>query len=98
MPNVLTLGTFDLLHPGHLHLFRACERLADGGYVTVAVNADTFVETYKGRSPVQSGWERSTMIKAIRHVNRVIMNPGGQYQPILIDRVAPDLIVIGDDW
>jgi cytidyltransferase-like protein len=50
---VLTIGTFDLLHVGHLELLAGCRELAGGsGSVVVAVNRDAFVERYKGRRPV----------------------------------------------
>ncbi len=97
MPDVVTLGTFDLLHPGHQHLFRLCHRLADGGVVHVAVNPDGFVERFKGRRPVQSYEERSSMVAASRWVHQVHETPGEVVRPLL-DRLRPAFIVIGKDW
>lgn len=98
MPSVLTMGTFDLLHPGHVHLFRNCQKLANSGTVTVAVNDSDFIAKFKGRAPVQSLQERMTMVSAIRYVTDISVNYGGPEQPVLIHQVDPDLIVIGDDW
>jgi cytidyltransferase-like protein len=96
---VITLGTFDTLHPGHIHLFRESARFAGpGGSLTVAVNSDEFVQAYKGKLPVQSVDERVEVVQAIRFVDRVFINSGGDAQPELIKRVKAEVIVIGDDW
>lgn len=101
--NVWTGGTFSLIHPGHAHLFRECQRIAqsDGapwaGRVTAAVNSDAFVERYKGEHPVQTLAQRSEMVAAMRWVNQVQVNDGTD-QPELILAAHTDVIVIGDDW
>lgn len=96
---VLTLGTFDTLHSGHLGLFRQCRRLAGlDGTVVVAVNTDAFVEKYKHRTPLIPFKVRSDVIGELSTVDEVFANYGDAAQPDLIDRVAPDVIVIGEDW
>lgn len=95
--SVLTLGTFDLLHPGHVHLFETCARIAGGTPVHVAVNPDEFVEQFKGRRPVQTFDERTRMVSACQFVTTVHATPGHDARP-LIDDVRPDFIVIGKDW
>jgi len=96
---VLTLGTFDLMHPGHVGLFLRCRHIAGDhgtGTVTVAVNESAFVARFK-REPVQTLSERMLLVQACRHVDDVIPNTGDD-QPGLISRVNPDVIVIGSDW
>ena len=95
--NVFTAGTFDLLHPGHVHLFRECTVFAQDSPVTVAVNTDEFITRYKGRPPVQTYDERATMVEAIRYVDKVVPNDGTD-QATVIEAAHPDLIVIGSDW
>jgi cytidyltransferase-like protein len=97
MSTVLTLGTFDLLHPGHVHLFETCRRIAGNGEVHVAVNPDEFVAEFKGRTPVQSFVERARMVGACRAVDEVHATPGADATP-LIDALEPDFVVIGKDW
>ena len=92
--NVWTGGTFDLLHPGHIHLLHEC---AKRGRVTVAVNTDEFVAQFKD-PPVQSLGERLTMVGAVRFVHKVQVNPGGKEQARLILEAHTNLIVVGDDW
>lgn len=99
MGTVLTIGTFDLLHPGHLDLLRACRDLAGAhGHVVVAVNPDDFVERFKRRRPVQALAARMEMLRACRSVDAVLVNLGEERADLVIDTVRPDLLVIGDDW
>jgi glycerol-3-phosphate cytidylyltransferase-like family protein len=66
--------------------------------VTVALNTDEFIETYKGKPPVMSYNEREEVLLACKYVDRVIPNTGGaDSKPSIIDSQA-DLIVIGSDW
>lgn len=98
MSRVITLGTFDLLHLGHIHLLQICRRIAgsDGQFV-VAVNPDHFVKEFKGREPVQPFAERAGMVAAVRGVSEVVPTPGADAKPLL-ERFKPDFIVIGKDW
>lgn len=94
---VLTLGTFDLMHPGHVGLFKRCRELAGTGTVTVAINSDEFIQQYKGHPPILTYTERATLVAAVRYVDEVVQNTGF-WQPALIEACSPDMIVIGSDW
>ena len=96
---VLTIGTFDLLHPGHVALFeRCCELGGDQTQVCVGVNTDDFIKRYKGSYPVMSLVERLEMLRSIRWVDDVLINKGNEDCKPLIDEVKPDLLVVGSDW
>lgn len=96
---LLTIGTFDLLHYGHMALF---ERMVElGGFnahVSVGVNTDDFVKAYKGTYPVMSLVERLEMLRSIRWVDDVLINTGNEDCRPLIDEVRPELLVVGSDW
>lgn len=97
--NVLTIGTFDGLHPGHLELLAECRRLVGlNGRVFVGVNRDEFVHRYKGKDPALTLSHRMEVLLALRHVDAVFVNVGDENSGILIDVVRPDLLAIGDDW
>ena len=99
MKTVLTLGTFDMLHVGHLELFRACRALAGlDGKVVVAVNRDSFVATYKGVLPTIPYQQRREMVAACRDVDLVVCNTGDETARPAIMVVEPDIIAVGDDW
>lgn len=96
MPKVLTIGTFDLLHPGHLELFSACRRLAGpDGQVVVAVNTDEFVARFKA-PPVQDESHRYLLVRAIKDIDLVIHNFEAGWNTVKI--VHPHILAIGDDW
>lgn len=94
--NVLTMGSFDMLHAGHVGLFAKCRQLAGAGTVTVAVNTDEFIARFK-RQPLCTFEERTAVIAACRDVDRVLANDGSA-QWDLIQSVSPDHLVIGYDW
>lgn len=92
---IYTGGTFDLLHAGHVELLRKCKAL---GEVTVALNTDDFIASYKGKAPVMTYTEREAVLLACRYVDNVIPNHGGPDSKPSILATKPDLIVIGSDW
>jgi len=92
---VYTGGTFDLFHAGHVRFLERCRQF---GKVTVALNTDEFIETYKGKPPVMSYEERAEVLLACRFVHDVVPNFDGADSRTAIDWVEPDLIVIGSDW
>lgn len=98
MSRILTLGTFDLFHVGHLELLRACRRMAEGGAVVAAVNSDEFVQRYKGKAPVVPLADRMEVVAACRYVDGVVVNADHEGQRRVISSVAPDIIAVGYDW
>ncbi len=94
---VLTLGSFDMMHPGHLGLFRWCRAIAGpDGHVTVGVNSSEFITRFK-TSPRYKTDERVEMVSALKDVDAVVVNSGLD-QPGLIESVNPQIMVIGSDW
>lgn len=95
---VITIGTFDLFHYGHMRLLRRCRDLAgEDGFVRVGLNTDEFIEKYKKSLPVMTYSERSESIYESGLVDQVLPNTqdDGSVKPIMAD---VDLIVIGSDW
>lgn len=96
-PTVLTMGTFDLFHAGHVALLRECRKLAGpSGRVVAAVNADAFVGTFK-LPPTLPYALRADVVAACRYVDEVVENVGDA-QPDLIAGRRPDWLVVGVDW
>ena len=94
---VLTLGTFDILHFGHIAFLRACTQLAGGEQVTVGLNTDTFVWEYKGLLPVMTYDERAHALEQLRYTT--IPNPGPGQALIEVHRAgAPLIVAVGSDW
>jgi cytidyltransferase-like protein len=94
---VLSVGTFDLLHCGHVSLFSHCRRVAgDGGKVVIGVNTSEFAAKFKP-APVQSTHERAFMVGACRDVDQVVLNDSESLAP-LITETSADFLLIGQDW
>lgn len=99
MKKVLTIGTFDLLHRGHIDLFNYCRELAgEGGSTFVAVNTDDFVKSYKGKAPIINEIDRLVMVDALKAVDFVDFHNHGEDCIPTIENVRPDILVIGSDW
>ncbi len=92
---IYTVGTFDLLHVGHLALLEYCKTLGD--VVAVGVAADSVVGSYKPNVPVIPLEERMEMLKALRCVD--IVRPYHELEYIsACKELKPDIFVIGEDW
>ncbi|MGP5561188.1 glycerol-3-phosphate cytidylyltransferase [Corynebacterium casei] len=95
MRRVITYGTFDLLHYGHIELLKRAKALGD--YLIVALSSDEFNEL-KGKRAYFSYADRKRMLEAIRYVDMVIPEDNWEQKPLDIDRYNVDVFVMGDDW
>jgi len=92
---VYTVGTFDLLHVGHLALLKYCASL--GNTVAVGIASDEVVKLYKPNIPVIPLEQRIEMLQALRCVNIVIPYHELDYLSVC-QEVKADIFVIGEDW
>ena len=92
---VYTVGTFDLLHVGHLALLEYCATLGDT--VAVGVASDEVVKLYKPNFPVIPLEQRIEMLQALRCVNIVLPYHELDYLSVCKE-VKADIFVIGEDW
>lgn len=96
---VLTVGTFDTIHAGHVGLFAQCRRLAGPlGDVIVGINSDAFVKHYKGAAPLVPYESRAAVIEALTMVDQIVINDNHDNQWHVIHDARPDLLVAGQDW
>ena len=92
---VYTVGTFDLLHVGHLALLEYCSTLGD--VVAVGVASDSVVSSYKPNMPIIPLEERVEMLRALRCVD--IVRPYYELEYVsACKELKPDIFVIGEDW
>ncbi len=92
---VYTVGTFDLLHVGHLALLEYCATLGDT--VAVGVASDEVVKLYKPNIPVIPLEQRIEMLQALRCVHIVLPYHELDYLSVCKE-VKADIFVIGEDW
>ena len=93
---VITFGTFDVFHVGHL---RMIERAASyGDRLVVGVSADALNRVKKDRSPVFSEAERLEIVGALKPVDEVFLEESLELKRHYIEQYAADVLVMGDDW
>lgn len=95
MKRILTYGTFDLLHWGHIRLLKRAKELGD--YLIVALSTDEF-NAIKGKKAYHPYDERKMMLEAIRYVDLVISENIWEQKKEDIIRYEADILVMGDDW
>ena len=95
MKKVITYGTFDLLHYGHINLLQRAKALGD--YLIVAVSSDEF-NRQKGKVCYFSYEERKRMVEALRCVDLVIPEESWDQKISDVREFRVDTFVMGDDW
>ncbi len=95
MRRVLTYGTFDLLHWGHIRLLKRAKE--QGDYLIVALSTDEF-NTIKGKEAYHPYEERKRMLEAIRYVDLVIPEQEWEQKIKDVQEYKVDCLVMGDDW
>ena len=96
MRRVITYGTFDLLHYGHINLLRRAK--AQGDYLIVALSTDEFNWNEKQKKSYFTYEERKAMLEAIRYVDLVIPENDWDQKRSDIVTYGVNVFVMGDDW
>ena len=96
MKRVITYGTFDLLHYGHINLLRRAKALGD--YLIVALSTDEFNDREKHKRCYFSYDERKLLLEAIRYVDLVIPEENWAQKRTDVHLYQVDTFVMGDDW
>ncbi|MCT1905336.1 glycerol-3-phosphate cytidylyltransferase [Oceanobacillus sojae] len=95
MKKVITYGTFDLLHTGHINILRRAKELGD--YLIVAISADEF-NAIKGKKAYYTFEQRKAILEAIRYVDEVIAEETWEQKIADVQKHDVDVFVMGDDW
>lgn len=96
MKKVITYGTFDLLHYGHINLLQRAKSLGD--YLIVALSTDEFNQREKGKVTYFTYQERKRLLEAVRYVDLVIPEENWEQKTADVQEFKADIFVIGDDW
>ena len=95
MAKVITYGTYDLLHYGHINLLKRAKELGD--YLIVAVSTDSFNEL-KGKRTYHNYETRKMMLESIKYVDLVIPEENWEQKIEDIKKYDIDIVVMGSDW
>lgn len=95
MKRILTYGTYDLLHYGHIRLLKRAKELGD--YLIVAISTDEF-NAIKGKTAYHDYKTRKEMLEAVRYVDLVIPEETWEQKPNDVKEYRVDTVVMGSDW
>ena len=96
MKKVITYGTFDLLHYGHINLLRRAKELGD--YLIVALSTDEFNWNQKQKICYFTYEQRRQLLEAIRYVDLVIPEENWEQKVSDVKEFRVDTFVMGNDW
>jgi glycerol-3-phosphate cytidylyltransferase len=96
MRRVLTFGTFDVLHVGHVSILERARALGDA--LIVGVSSDALNVAKKGRRPIYTQADRMTMIAALRCVDEVFLEESLERKGDYLRTHHASVLVMGDDW
>lgn len=93
---VITYGTFDLLHIGHINLLKRASAIGDR--LIVALSTDEFNLREKNKTCVNSYSDRKVILESLRFVDQVISEENWEQKATDVTKHGVDVFVIGDDW
>lgn len=96
MKRVITYGTFDLLHYGHINILKRAKEMGD--YLVVALSTDEFSLKEKNKKCYFAYEQRKQLLEAIRYVDLVIPETCWEQKKLDIAQYHIDVFVMGDDW
>jgi len=96
MTRVITFGTFDVFHVGHLSILERASELGDS--LVVGVSTDSLNLSKKGRLPVYPEEERIRIVRALRFVDEAFFEESLERKADYIRRYKGNILVMGEDW
>ena len=96
MKKVITFGTFDVFHIGHVSILERAKSYGD--YLIVGVSSDDLNLSKKGRKPIYSEKDRKKIIKSLSCVDEVFSETSLDLKRQYINDFNADILIMGDDW
>ena len=96
MKRIITFGTFDVFHIGHLHILERARKLGD--YLIVGISTDKMNFDKKGRYPIYSQDERWEIVSALKCVDEVFWEESLDLKRQYLQKHQADVLVMGNDW
>lgn len=96
MRKVITFGTFDVFHIGHVRILQRAK--LEGDFLIVGVSSDELNIDKKGRAPIYNLESRIEIIRSLRFVDHVFIEESLELKRQYILEQKADVLVMGDDW
>ncbi|GAA6174004.1 adenylyltransferase/cytidyltransferase family protein [Colwellia sp. KU-HH00111] len=93
---IITFGTFDVFHVGHVNILQRAASLGDT--LIVGVSTDQLNYNKKGRNPIYNQLDRMKIINSLRYVNLCFLEESLEKKEEYIRKYDADVLVMGDDW
>ncbi|MBY5923345.1 adenylyltransferase/cytidyltransferase family protein [Ferrimonas balearica] len=93
---VITFGTFDVFHVGHVNILERCASLGDT--LIVGVSSDALNMSKKNRAPVYNQYDRLKIIQSLSFVDEVFFEESLEKKRDYINYYRADVLAMGDDW
>ncbi|WP_260863427.1 adenylyltransferase/cytidyltransferase family protein [Citrobacter sp. Marseille-Q6884] len=96
MKRIITFGTFDVFHVGHINILERAAKYGD--YLIVGISSDELNYSKKNRFPIYSQGDRIKIISSLKFVNEVFVEESLELKLDYINKYKADILVMGDDW
>lgn len=96
MTRVITFGTFDILHVGHVRILQRAKQL--GHWLIVGVSSDALNFSKKSKHPIYTQADRLEIVKSVAFVDEVFIEESLELKGEYIKAMRADILVMGDDW
>ncbi|HFP4815667.1 TPA: pantoate--beta-alanine ligase [Escherichia coli] len=96
MKRIITFGTFDVFHVGHINIIERAKKLGD--YLIVGVSSDELNFSKKKRYPIYNQTDRLKIISSMKCVDEVFIEESLELKLEYIKKYKADILVMGDDW
>lgn len=96
MKKIITFGTFDVFHVGHVNILERAKELGD--YLIVGISSDELNYSKKGRYPIYSEKDRVKIISSLKFVDEVFIEESLDLKKDYILKYDGNVLVMGDDW
>jgi glycerol-3-phosphate cytidylyltransferase len=93
---IITFGTYDLFHIGHLKIIKRCKNMGD--YLVVGISTDKFTYQKKHRYPIVNQNNRKEILESIKYIDEVFFEDSMEKKREYILKYKADILVMGDDW
>ncbi len=96
MKRVITFGTYDLLHIGHINILKRARALGD--YLIAGVSTDALNLSKKAKKSVYNENDRAEIVRSIKYVDEVFFEDSLELKREYIQKYNANILVMGNDW
>jgi FAD synthetase len=97
MKKIATFGVFDIIHVGHIRFLEECKKISRDSKLIVVIARDSSVIKDKGKPPIINENDRKCIVASLKSVDNAILGNEGSDKLKIVEKIKPDIIVLGYD-